>query len=161
MTYGKTSPTYYSDPEVQEINRNGARLGTLTQIGARSHIVDTYPILRHISWFTKTLRKWHDDELDLFTRQLDAARLQTVCISIQTYQVINSAPLSQSTKPLRPLLRTFWSVRRIMGCQMMKSHTLLDLCSVLAQRRWAPFVIPLAHSDSLCAISLIEDCIGY
>ncbi|KAI0086645.1 cytochrome P450 [Irpex rosettiformis] len=76
MTYGKTSPTYYSDPEVQEINRNGARLGTLTQIGARSHIVDVYPILRHIPWFTSTLRKWHNDELDLFTRQLEAAREQ-------------------------------------------------------------------------------------
>ena len=84
MTYGKTSSTYYSDPEVQEINRNGARLGTLTQIGARSHIVDTYPVLRHIPWFTRTLRKWHDDELDLFTRQLDAARLQMVCILIHT-----------------------------------------------------------------------------
>lgn len=81
MTYGKTCPTYYSDPEVQEINRNGSRLGTLTQIGARSHIVDIYPFLRHIPWFTSTLRKWHQDELDLFTRQVQAARKQMVCIA--------------------------------------------------------------------------------
>lgn len=78
MTYGKTSPTYFSDPEVQEINRNGSRLGTLTQIGAKSHVVDLYPILQYVPWVTRTLHQWHRDEMDLFTRQVDAARKQMV-----------------------------------------------------------------------------------
>ncbi|KAI0693913.1 cytochrome P450 [Cytidiella melzeri] len=76
MTYGKTSPTYYSDPEVLEISRNSSRLGTVTQIGASSHVVDVYPVLRYIPWFTAKLRSWHRDELDLFTRQVNAVRKQ-------------------------------------------------------------------------------------
>jgi hypothetical protein len=80
MTYGKNSPTYYSDPEVQEINRNGSRLGTLTQIGVRSHIIDLYPFLRYVPWITKTLRKWHEDELNLFSRQVNIVRKQVVCL---------------------------------------------------------------------------------
>ncbi|KAI0345185.1 cytochrome P450, partial [Trametopsis cervina] len=76
MTYGKTTPTYYTDPEVQEINRNSARLGTVTQIGASSHIVDVYPFLRYIPWVTYKLRAWHKTELKLFTSQVDGVRRQ-------------------------------------------------------------------------------------
>lgn len=78
LTYGKTKPSYYSDPEIREITRNGARLGTTTYIGARSHMVDVYPILRHIPWVTSTLRQWHKDELSLFTRQVNAVRKEMV-----------------------------------------------------------------------------------
>ena len=78
MTYGKNTPTYYSDPEVLEILRNSARLGTVSQMGSHSHIVDIFPVLRYVPWVTATLRQWHKDELSLFTRQADVVRKQVV-----------------------------------------------------------------------------------
>lgn len=75
-TYGKTAPTYYSDPEVQSMALHGARIGKVVQIG--SHVVDRYPILRHIPFVTSTLRQWHEEELALFSSLVDGVRTQLV-----------------------------------------------------------------------------------
>lgn len=77
ITYGKTTPTYYSDPEVQEIVRCAIRLGGLLG-GAKPHIVDMYPILRHIPFFTSVLYQWRADEHKLFVGQVEKVRKQVV-----------------------------------------------------------------------------------
>lgn len=76
MTYGKTTPTYYSDPEVEEMLVHGARIGKVVQIG--SHVVDRYPFLQYIPFVTSTLRQWHKEELALFSGLVDGVRTQLV-----------------------------------------------------------------------------------
>ncbi|KAH7884072.1 cytochrome P450 [Phlebopus sp. FC_14] len=74
IAYGKTTPTSYSDPEVVAVNRCLARFGQTIRPG--TYLVDTYPILQYVPGYLNTLKKWHQEELDLFQEQLDAVRRQ-------------------------------------------------------------------------------------
>ena len=76
ITYGKTTPTSYSDPEVQEVNRCLSFLGSVIRPGA--YLVDAYPILRYIPGYLNDLRKGHPRELNLFRSQLDVVRKRMV-----------------------------------------------------------------------------------
>ena len=81
MTYGKTTPTYYTDPEVKEINIHTTRLGKVVPAG--QHVVDNYPVLKYIPFVVSNLRKWHEEELDMFTRMVDAVRTQLVRVFLK------------------------------------------------------------------------------
>ncbi|KZT68699.1 cytochrome P450 [Daedalea quercina L-15889] len=74
MTYGKTTPTKYADPEVETINRCLRRLGAALRPGA--HLMDTYPILRYIPHLTSQLRKYHKEEISFFRSQIDEVKSQ-------------------------------------------------------------------------------------
>ncbi|KAH9832506.1 cytochrome P450 [Rhodofomes roseus] len=74
MTYGKTTPTSYSDPEVQIVNRCLRRLGAALRPGA--HLVDTYPFLQYIPGYTSQLRKYHQEELSFFRSQIANVKSQ-------------------------------------------------------------------------------------
>lgn len=76
LTYGKITPTSYSDPEVQEINRYLARLGTALRPGA--YLVDSFPILRYLPGYLSKLKRYHREELSLFMRQLEGVRRNMV-----------------------------------------------------------------------------------
>ncbi|KAI0647953.1 cytochrome P450 [Trametes meyenii] len=72
ITYGKTTPTSYSDPEVKQINRGIARLGIATRPGA--YLVDAYPFFKYIPGFASELKRFHGEELALFRGQLQGVR---------------------------------------------------------------------------------------
>ncbi|KAG1849239.1 cytochrome P450 [Suillus subluteus] len=74
FTYGKTTPTSYTDPEIVAVNKSVARFGRAMKPGA--YLVDTYPILRFVPGYLSQLKAWHQDELALFNGQLDAVRRQ-------------------------------------------------------------------------------------
>lgn len=76
ITYGKITPTAYSDLEVVAVNRCLTRLGRTLRPGA--YLVDTYPILKYVPGYLSELRKWHQEELALFQGQLDLVREQMV-----------------------------------------------------------------------------------
>ena len=76
ITYGKPAPSSYSDPEVQEVNRNLTRLGRALIPGA--YAVDTFPFLRYIPGYTRTLEQYHREELSLFRSQFDKVRRDMV-----------------------------------------------------------------------------------
>ena len=76
ITYGKTTPTAYSDPEVLTVNRCLSRLGRVMRPG--EYLVDTYPLLKYVPGYLTQLRKWHQEELALFQEQLDRVRDQMV-----------------------------------------------------------------------------------
>lgn len=76
ITYGKVTPTSYSDPEVVAVNRCLMRFGEAIIPGA--YLVDTYPILQYLPRYLTNLKKWHQEELALFQGQLDAVRKQMV-----------------------------------------------------------------------------------
>ena len=75
LTYGKRTPSNYSDPEVQAIVKNGFELGKLL---AKTHIVDVYPILKYIPYFTSDLRQGFKADYDLYTSQVNSVRKQVV-----------------------------------------------------------------------------------
>ncbi|KAG2099579.1 cytochrome P450 [Suillus discolor] len=74
FTYGKITPTSYTDPEVVAINKALARSGQAIQPGA--YLVDTYPILRFVPGYLSQLKAWHKEDLALCNRQLDPVRRQ-------------------------------------------------------------------------------------
>ncbi len=78
LTYGKRTPSNYSDPEVQAIVKNGLELGKLL---AKTHIVDVYPILKYIPLFTSDLREGFRADHELYTSQVNVVRKQLVSLS--------------------------------------------------------------------------------
>jgi len=78
ITYGKTTPTSYADPEVQQVNACLARMGKALKPG--SYLVDSYPFLQYVPRYLRTLRRYHQDELALFRSQIDVVRNQMVSI---------------------------------------------------------------------------------
>lgn len=74
FTYGKTTPTSYTDPEVILVNKCLARFGRAVKPG--TYLVDTYPILRFVPGYLSQLKAWHQEELALFNGQLDVVRRQ-------------------------------------------------------------------------------------
>jgi hypothetical protein len=80
FTYGKTTPTSYTDPEIVTVNKCIGRFGRAIRPGA--YLVDTYPILRFVPGYLNQLKVWHQEEHALFKGQLDAVRRQMVRDSI-------------------------------------------------------------------------------
>ncbi|EIN14252.1 cytochrome P450 [Punctularia strigosozonata HHB-11173 SS5] len=72
IAYGKTTPTYVSDPEVQHIIAIVARMGRIFAPG--SLLVDRIPFLRHVPGILDEQKAWHKDELGLFRGKIDAVR---------------------------------------------------------------------------------------
>lgn len=79
ITYGKTTPTSYYDQDVQEINRTAARLGPTLTPGSYT-LLNTFPWLRHVPYLVKTLRIQHEEELDLYQRQMSVVKQKMVYI---------------------------------------------------------------------------------
>ncbi|KAH9934954.1 uncharacterized protein B0H18DRAFT_1207587 [Fomitopsis serialis] len=63
-SYGKTAPTSYTGPEVQEINRIAPHFGAALRPGA--YLVGTYPFLRYIPGYLRHLYRYHEEELAFF-----------------------------------------------------------------------------------------------
>ena len=76
ITYGKATPTAYSDPEVVAVNCCLSRFGETIRPGA--YLVDTYPILKYIPGYLTQLTKWHQEELALYQGQLNLVQEQMV-----------------------------------------------------------------------------------
>ncbi|KAF5370353.1 hypothetical protein D9758_006931 [Tetrapyrgos nigripes] len=74
LTYGKTTPTSYSDPEVQKVNICLSRLGAAIRPG--TYLVDSFPLLRYVPGYLSELKAFHREELQLFRSQLDAVRVK-------------------------------------------------------------------------------------
>ncbi|KAM0753441.1 cytochrome P450 [Meredithblackwellia eburnea MCA 4105] len=73
LAYGKTTPTTYTDEAVLAVNRAGHRLGGAMRPGA--YLVESFPILRYFPGKWKTDgRRWHQEELALYTRQMQTVR---------------------------------------------------------------------------------------
>ncbi|OAV99179.1 hypothetical protein PTTG_01983 [Puccinia triticina 1-1 BBBD Race 1] len=72
ITYGKTTPIHHSDEEVVKVIKTLTRFSKATRIDA--HAVDRFPWLRYIPGWVAQGRKWHQEELHLFSSQVDGVR---------------------------------------------------------------------------------------
>ncbi len=84
LTYGKTTPTNYTDPEVQKINNYLFRLGAAVRPG--TYLVDTFPILAYLPGYLSNLKHQHQEELALFREQVGnvKGKMVQVCQTPQT-----------------------------------------------------------------------------
>ena len=76
VTYGKTTPTSYSDPDVLQINKSAARLGDALRPGA--YLVDSYPFLKYIPGLNSQLKRYHQEEIALYRSQVNAVKERVV-----------------------------------------------------------------------------------
>ncbi|KAK7689094.1 hypothetical protein QCA50_007785 [Cerrena zonata] len=73
LTYSKTTPTTYSDPEVKEVVKCLGNFFEALRIGR--YLVDALPFLKYIPFGgVAELKKRHEDELSLFESQLFATK---------------------------------------------------------------------------------------
>jgi len=87
ITYGKTTPTAYTDPKVVSINDRVIRLGT--------YLVYLYTILEYVQYYLSTLGVCHKEQLMLFQSQVDVFRQQWVRYFILHWRVINNIFIGQ------------------------------------------------------------------
>ncbi|KAG1908874.1 cytochrome P450 [Suillus fuscotomentosus] len=69
MTYGKSRPTAYTDPEVVGMKIAAERFGIVMQPGA--FLVDRIPILRYVPWYGRQLKAWFREEYELVLGQME------------------------------------------------------------------------------------------
>lgn len=72
ITYGKTTPSAYTDPEIIAVNRCMDRFSQTAAPG--SYLVDLFPFLKYVPGYMRTLRKWHKEELALFQGQINIVK---------------------------------------------------------------------------------------
>ncbi|KAK0442522.1 cytochrome P450 [Desarmillaria tabescens] len=72
LTYGKTTPTTFDDPDLQQMTREAKRLRMTNSPGA--YLVDTFPVLRWVPGYLAELKRWHQDSLALCRRCLGYVR---------------------------------------------------------------------------------------
>ncbi|OCH89087.1 cytochrome P450 [Obba rivulosa] len=102
VTYGKTTPTYYTDQEVVDVNACLERLGNALRPGA--YLIDTFPILRRVPGYLSTMKNHHQQELKLFSGQMARVRAALGTGEVQpcfaTYLLENQAQLGLSDAEL-------------------------------------------------------------
>lgn len=72
MTYGKSTPTANTDPEVVGMKLVVERFGIVMQPGA--YLVDRIPILRHVPWYGRQLKAWFREEYELVLGQMERVK---------------------------------------------------------------------------------------
>ncbi|KAG7439293.1 cytochrome P450 [Guyanagaster necrorhizus] len=68
LTYGKTTPTTFDDPDLQQMLRDAERFRRAILPGA--YLVDTFPVLRWVPGYLAELKRWHRDSQALCRRCL-------------------------------------------------------------------------------------------
>lgn len=74
ITYGKTTRTSATDPDVREIHRLFDTFRTVLHPGA--YLVQSMPWLKHIPWYCKDLKQQYERTKEVFTNQLNHVRQQ-------------------------------------------------------------------------------------
>jgi cytochrome P450 len=72
MTYGKSTPTANTDPEVVGMKRVVEHFGIVMQPGA--FLVDRIPILRYVPWYGRQLKAWFREEYELVLGQMERVK---------------------------------------------------------------------------------------
>jgi hypothetical protein len=76
VTYGKSTPTSYTDPEVIRIYKVLDHFQLAMRPGA--YLVDRVPLLRYLPGYGKQLTEWHNEELSLYRHQLGRVKSEIV-----------------------------------------------------------------------------------
>jgi hypothetical protein len=76
VTYGKSTPTSYTDPEVIRIYKVLNHFELAMRPGA--YLVDRVPLLRYLPGYGQQLTEWHNEELSLYRHQLERVKSEMV-----------------------------------------------------------------------------------
>ncbi|KAG1720536.1 cytochrome P450, partial [Suillus lakei] len=72
VTYGKSTPTAHTDPEVVRVYKILDHFVLAMHPGA--YLVDRVPLLRYLPGYGKQLTEWHNEELSLHKHQLERVK---------------------------------------------------------------------------------------
>lgn len=121
VTFGKTTPTSYSDPEVKAVQHFVVSVGKALLPG--QYWVESYPILRYIPAFVRELEQVHDEERTLYRSQIDAVQEKMVRFCASFYVAPNYGLLclkhSPKEKQNHLLLHTCWRTRASSNFRMI------------------------------------------
>ncbi|EIW86087.1 cytochrome P450 [Coniophora puteana RWD-64-598 SS2] len=73
ITYGKSAPSSFEDPDVRRIHTALDRLNEALKPG--TYVADQIPFLWKVPGYAKELTEWHAEELTLFREQVDKTRV--------------------------------------------------------------------------------------
>ena len=76
MTYGKSTPTALTDPEVICIHKILDHFQVVMRPG--NYLVHRVPLLRYLPGYGKQLTEWHHEELQLYRQQLGRVKNEVV-----------------------------------------------------------------------------------
>lgn len=80
VTYGKTTPTSATDPDIQQVHHFFEIFMTVVLPGA--YLAESIPWLRHLPWYGKVLKDEFKRSKELYTKQLKRVKQQIVWISL-------------------------------------------------------------------------------
>ncbi|KAH7922017.1 cytochrome P450 [Leucogyrophana mollusca] len=72
IAYGKSTPTSVNDQEVVRVQKVIRNFQAVIHPGA--YLVERIPVLRYFPGYTKDLDRWHNEELQLYTEQVDRVK---------------------------------------------------------------------------------------
>jgi len=137
ITYGKTTPTSYSDPEVQAVNKYIRRIAVTLRPGA--YLVDTYPILKYIPGYLSHLRRYQKEEYNLYSEQLGVVRKRLMDDGTQpsfaAYLLQNQVRLGLSDQELAYLTGSMFGAGSDTTAAALGVVTMAAACHPEAQAR--------------------------
>ncbi|KAG0704960.1 cytochrome P450 [Suillus ampliporus] len=74
ITYGRTTPTSATDPDVEEVRQHVRNFGLVLRPGA--YLVELIPWLRYLPWYGQELRREYEKSRKLYTKQLNRVKQQ-------------------------------------------------------------------------------------
>jgi hypothetical protein len=80
VTYGKTTPTSATDPDIQQVHHFFEVFMTVVLPGA--YLADSIPWLQYIPWYGRVLKDEFSKSKQLYMKQLKRVRQQIVCIAL-------------------------------------------------------------------------------
>ena len=79
LVYGKETPTRYSDPEIIAVQKVNMKFMDCLRPG--NFLVDRFRFLKYLPIpEVRTLRRYYQEQMDLYRRQLDAVRQHIVSL---------------------------------------------------------------------------------
>src|SRR5713226_2360483 len=89
VTYGKTTPTSATDPEVRAVHQLFERFRTALRPGA--YLVDSIPWLKYLPWYGQELKQEFERSRQIYSNQLNRVKQQIVCIALQNFHMMSES----------------------------------------------------------------------
>jgi hypothetical protein len=90
ITYGKTTPTSATDPEVRDIRHLMKYFSIVLHPGA--YLVDSIPWLKYLPWYGQDLKQQFKKSREPFLNQLNHVRQQLVCVTLAIFRLYLIVP---------------------------------------------------------------------
>jgi hypothetical protein len=85
ITYGKTTRTSATDPEVRKIRRLFDTFRKIMRPGA--YLVESIPWLKYLPWYAQDLKQQFKETRELYLKKLHHVKEQIVCMALAIFRL--------------------------------------------------------------------------